>query len=57
MDNESSSEKKPKIHQCDKCGKAYHRREYLTRHMRTHTGSFSFKRLRSMLYKSTNFEN
>lgn len=27
-----------KIHQCDTCGKTFNRREYLTQHIRIHTG-------------------
>lgn len=35
----SEKTKEQKIHQCDTCGKTFNRREYLTQHIRIHTGS------------------
>lgn len=35
----SEKVKDQKIHQCDTCGKTFNRREYLTQHIRIHTGN------------------
>lgn len=34
--------KDQKVHQCDTCGKTFNRREYLTQHIRIHTGNQNF---------------
>lgn len=36
------SHRKLKVHQCDTCGKTFNRREYLTQHIRIHTGKLLF---------------
>lgn len=36
--SQNTKTKEVKVHQCDTCGKTFHRREYLTQHMRIHTG-------------------
>lgn len=43
--------KERKIHQCDTCGKTFHRREYLTQHIRIHTGKWHMPSEISTLYK------
>lgn len=35
---QNDKNKEPKQHQCDTCGKTFNRREYLTQHIRIHTG-------------------
>lgn len=38
----SDRNKEFKVHQCDTCGKTFNRREYLTQHIRIHTGMSKF---------------
>lgn len=38
VQSEASPAKKQKIHACDQCDKAYHRKDHLTRHKLEHTG-------------------
>lgn len=41
MRQKTDKSKETKIHQCHTCGKAFNRREYLTQHIRIHTGVFT----------------